>query len=100
MNMAHRYFAIHGDNIVECERTLHLIGLALASEHSSMRGPFGSPTNPSFEFVIERGRTTLGFVFFPGFGRWNVDIKRMIRDRGGIIRGCFQSIRLVLYFGS
>ena len=84
--MAQRYFAIHGDNIVECERTLHLIGLALASEPSSTREPSRSLTNPSFEFVIDGGRKTLIFVFFPGFERWNVDIRQMIRDRGGIIR--------------
>ena len=86
MVVAQRSFAIHGDNIVECERTLHLVGLALASEQSSMRGPFGSPTNPSFEFLLNGGRTTLIFVFFPGFGRWNEDIRHMIRDKGGIIR--------------
>ena len=86
MNVAQRYFAIHGDNIVECERTLHLIALALASDRPFMRGPFGSPTNPSFEFLLNDGKRSLAFVFFPGFGRWNVDIRQMIRGRGGIIR--------------
>ena len=81
-----RSFAIHGDNIVECERTLHLVRLALADEESSMRGPAGSPTNPSFRFLLNGGRRTFDFVFFPGFGRWNVDIRHMIRDKGGIIR--------------
>ena len=86
MGTSLRSFAIHGDNIVECERTLHLVRLALADEESSMRGPAGSPTNPSFRFLLNGGRRTFDFVFFPGFGRWNVDIRHMIRDRGGIIR--------------
>ncbi|MCY3709916.1 MAG: hypothetical protein OXG26_13560 [Caldilineaceae bacterium] len=86
MDMTQQYFAIHGDNIIECERTIHLVSLALTGEYSTMRGPFGSPTNPSFEFVIDGGTRSLTFVFFPGFGRWNVDIRHMIRDRGGPIR--------------
>ncbi len=86
MSIGHRYFTIHGDNIVECERALHLIGMALEGERPTFRGPYGSPTNPSFEFTIEEGKQTLEFVFFPGFGRWNVDIRQMVRDRGGIIR--------------
>ncbi len=81
-----RSFSIHGDNIVECERTLHFVALALASEPSYVRGPFGSPTNPSFEFRLNGGTTSLVFVFFPGFGRWKEDIRHVIRDRGGIIR--------------
>ena len=86
MNAALRNFAIHGDNIVECERTLHFIERALAIETSALRGPFGPPSNPSFEFDFEGGGTTLRFVFFPGFGRWNTDIRKAIWDRGGVIR--------------
>jgi len=84
MNTSRRYFHIHGDNIVECERTLRLIELALADELQSRSGPLGSPTNPSFEFVMRNGQGV--FVFFPGFGRWNQDIRQLIRDSGGIIR--------------
>ena len=86
MDITQQYFAIHGDNIIECERTVRLIGLALAGEYSTLRGPFGSPTNPSFEIVMDGGTRSLTFVFFPGFGRWNVDIRHVIRDKGGTIR--------------
>lgn len=81
-----RTFNVHGDNIVECERTLQLIEMALAGEHPTMRGPYGSPTNPAFEFTFPRQSKTLEFVFYPGFGRWNEDIRQLIRDGGGIIR--------------
>ena len=86
MDVARRSFSIHGDNIVECERTLDLVGLALAEDVASMRGPFGSPTNPSFEFHLNQDRGILSFVFFPGFSRWNEDIRQLIRVRGGNIR--------------
>ena len=86
MDIARRAFSIHGDNIVECERTLDLVVLALAEDVASIRGPIGSPTNPSFEFHLSQGKGTLTFVFFPGFGRWNEDIRQLIRVRGGNIR--------------
>ena len=84
--MVNRQFAIHGDNIVECERTLGLIELALAEQNPSKKGPFGSPTNPSFEFELGSEGKAMVFTFFPGFGRWDVDILQLLLDRGGIIR--------------
>ena len=86
MSEKHLYFHIHGDNIVECERTLYLIEQALKDYHPILSGPLGAPTNPRFKFQFEGNDATLEFVFFPGFGRWNEDIRRLIRDRGGIIR--------------
>ena len=84
--MVHRHFAIHGDNIVECERTLHLIKRALAGQVALMEGPSGSATNPSFLFTMEDGENALEFVYLPGFGRWDVDIRQLLRDMGGVIR--------------
>ena len=84
--MAHRHFAIHGDNIVECERTLKLIERGLASRCISIQGPSGSPTNPSFRLIMDGGENTLEFVFFPGFGRWDVDIRQLLRGMGWVIR--------------
>ena len=86
VNMVHRHFSIHGDNIVECERTLNLIERALTGRSVSTEGPSGSVTNPSFRLVMDGGQNTLEFVFFPGFGRWDGDIRQLIRNKGGVIR--------------
>lgn len=84
--MVHRYFAIHGDNIVECERTLKLIERGLADRCISVQGPYGSPTNPSFRLIMDGGDNTLEFVYFPGFGRWDVDIRQLLQGMGWGIR--------------
>ena len=81
-----RVFHIHGDNVVECERFLDQVQKALVSDYPKMKGPYGSPTNPSFEFVTQDRQTKLKTVFYPGFGRWDQDVAQLIRNRGGIIR--------------
>ena len=84
--MVLRHFAIHADNIVECERTLCLIERSLSAYLASSEGPSGSSTNPSFRFNMGDGQNILEFVFFPGFGRWDVDIRQLVREMGGVIR--------------
>lgn len=81
-----RLFHIHGDNIVECERTLHLIRRAVSGLATNELGPSGIPTNPSFLFELPESGENLEFVFFPGFGRWKEDIMDLVRSRGGILR--------------
>ena len=81
-----RLLHIHGDNIVECERTLHLIRRSLSELVTNERGPLGAPINPSFLFELPDPYENLEFVFFPGFGRWNEDIMDVVRSRGGILR--------------
>ncbi|MBN2267646.1 MAG: hypothetical protein JW725_04920 [Candidatus Babeliaceae bacterium] len=79
-------FNIHGDNIVECERTFDLIKAALAEQLESIAGPNGSPVCPEFQFCLRNTNKSLHFTFFPGFGRWNEDILQFVRERGGILR--------------
>lgn len=76
-----KVFCVYGDNIVECERMINLIANALAP--FSIR-TFGSPTNPQYEFTTERIRFTV--KTFPGFGRWEYDIIKYIRENGGVLR--------------
>jgi hypothetical protein len=75
----HRKFNLHGDNVVECERILHLVELALSDSLVSLSGPFGPPANPSFQLRLAGGREVLHFTFYPGFGRWNDDVLRLIQ---------------------
>jgi hypothetical protein len=53
--MSHKYncYHIHGDNIVECERTLQLVESALADQLLSIAGPCGSAVCPSFSFRLK-----------------------------------------------
>jgi hypothetical protein len=79
-------FHLHGDNIVECERTIDRIRAALARITRSFRGPFGSAVCPTYEVTLEGIDTPLRLDLYPGFGRWNHDILELIRRRGGRLR--------------
>jgi hypothetical protein len=72
-------FHIHGDNIVECERTLELIINSLKC--ADIQGPMGSCVCP--KFILNK---TYEFTYFPGFGRWDIDILGLVRHKGGILR--------------
>lgn len=76
-----KVYCVYGDNIVECERMIKLISDAFAPSAISV---FGSPTNPQYEFTTERIRFTV--KTFPGFGRWEYDIIKCIRENGGVLR--------------
>lgn len=78
---------IHGDNIVECERTLEIIKAAFKHQVLSIRVPSGSPVCPEFLLSLRGTRTqSVHLTFYPGFGRWNEDILRVVHERGGILR--------------
>ncbi|HEX3809194.1 MAG TPA: hypothetical protein VHW02_05785 [Rhizomicrobium sp.] len=79
-------FHLHGDNIVECERTLDLIRRSLADVTKTLRGPYGYPVCPSYELRLQNLDTPVELTMFPGFGRWNQDILELIRRRGGTLR--------------
>jgi len=85
-------FKIHGDNIVECERTLSLIMDALNSTIINVDGPFGSAVCPSFHLELASSVTSMAFTFLPGFGRWSQDVLALVRDRGGPIREAADAI--------
>lgn len=79
-------FHIHGDNIVECERTFDLIKAALADQLVSIIGPNGSPVCPEFQLGLRNTKDPLHLTFYPGFRRWNEDILQFVRERGGVLR--------------
>jgi len=79
-------FHIHGDNIIECERTFGIIKAALNDLIISASGPNGSPICPEFQLGLQNMKDPLHFTFYPGFGRWNEDILQFIREHGGTLR--------------
>lgn len=76
-----KHFRIHGDNIVECERTLALIERAFSS---TATGPTGSIVCPSYSLETNVG--VFSFTFFPGYERWDASIVDYVRQRGGVLR--------------
>ena len=82
----HCDYHIHGDNIVECERALHLILQALEHKNPSISTPFGSPTCPEYRVSISSQTDPVKLTLYPGFRRWDKDIHKAIRERGGILR--------------
>jgi hypothetical protein len=86
MAVVYERIHIHGDNIVECERMLGIIEKALSGEAHALRGPFGSPVCPEFEFEIKTRPKPIRLILFPGFCRWDEDILEHIRNMGGTLR--------------
>ena len=79
-----RQFHIHGDNIVECERAMKLINTALSTSHVALIGPRGNITNPTYEIVVHESSQKYIFICFPGFGRWNYDIRQAVHIPSGL----------------
>lgn len=84
--LRYRDFHIHGDNIVECERALHLILQALGHQNTSVSVPFGSPVCPEYHITVSGQADPIKLTFYPGFGRWDKNVLDTIRERGGILR--------------
>lgn len=80
--MATRTLRIHGDNIVECERTLKMIAEAYNSSYVLLNSPIYFPkfsiTTPKDIFIIE---------LLSGHGRWGgLDLGDIIHKAGGKLR--------------
>ena len=84
--MEARTFHIHGDNVVECDRTLSLIATAtsLGRTEEDFSGPTGSASCPTYQIDAPEGLFV--FTCFPGFGRWHQDILQALRVKGGCLR--------------
>lgn len=87
-----REYQIHGDNIVECERTLELIVRALDVDTKSALRPVGSPLTPTYTLATRLAAEQYCFTFLPGYGRWDVNILEVIRRRGGRLREAADAI--------
>ena len=86
LNMLHQQFHIHGDNIVECLRTIEYIATALGDLVLRTDGPDTSVTCPVHTVtLIDR---QMHFRFLPGYGahRWNQDILGYVERSGGLLR--------------
>lgn len=80
-NLLNRYLRVHGDNILECERTLNLMSEALDLKPTLIKSTVFSPkykfTGKGQDIIVE---------LLPGHGRWGVDITEEMMKSGGILR--------------
>ena len=73
---------IHGDNIIECERTLHLLSLAYQAEKVRTSTCLYFPV---FELHHD-GNKIAEIELFAGHGRWNVSIADVLATYGAPLR--------------
>ena len=80
--MTTRYLRIHGDNIVECERTLKMIAEAFNSTYELKNSPIYKP-----QYSIKADNNLLIIELLSGHGRWsNIDLGTIIYETGGKLR--------------
>ena len=77
---------IHGDNIVECERALTLILESFGDSIVDCSLTGNSVACPRFSIKLRNDDAHRTITFFPGFGRWEIDVLSAIYDQGGVLR--------------
>ncbi len=80
--MITRYLRIHGDNIVECERTLKMIAESFGSAYVLKTSPVYFP-----KYSIETETCLFVIELLSGHGRWSgIDLGDIIYKAGGKLR--------------
>lgn len=80
--METKLFRIHGDNIVECERTLTMISQAFNSPYILNESPIYFP-----KYTIRTGNCIFNIELLSGHGRWSgIDLGEIIHKSGGKLR--------------
>ena len=86
------HYNIHGDNIVECQRTLTLLLDGLHEDIVNVSGPHDQLVCPAYRIDLPAIRKKLTFTFLPGFGRWNEDVLHHLRSLGAPLREAADAI--------
>lgn len=79
--MIKRHIRIHGDNIIECERTLLMIHDALGGTLTLVESPIYMPV-----YEINGSENSFRIELLSGHGRWGVSIGNHLIENGGILR--------------
>ena len=79
--MKNKHLRIHGDNIVECERSLNMIYEAIGGEINLLDCPIYIPT-----YKITCNDLEITIELLSGHGRWGVNIGDELKKNGGILR--------------
>lgn len=82
MRMKKRLFRIHGDNIVECERTLKILAEAFNTSAVLQKSPIYFP-----KYTIDAAHFGFEIELLSGHGRWgNIDLGEIVHQSGGRLR--------------
>lgn len=76
------HFRIHGDNIVECDRTLQIIVDSYEREATYLASEI---YRPIYTMRISYN-LTFHIELLPGHGRWGFDVATLLMDKGGQLR--------------
>lgn len=77
-----RKLRIHGDNIVECERTIKLIAEAFDTTYTLVQSPIYLP-----KYIIETKDYEFEVELLSGHGRWGgIDLGEIVHKSGGKLR--------------
>lgn len=76
-----RRFRIHGDNIVECHRTLSIIAEAYGVEPVLTDSPVFAPV-----YALAAGKTFYYYQLLSGHDRWGGDLREILMANGAVLR--------------
>ena len=79
--MAKKFLRIHGDNIVECERTLTMLCDAFHKEAILCESPIFRPL-----YTFNYKGNLYEIELLSGHARWGVDINEELLKNGGVLR--------------
>lgn len=83
-------FRIHGDNILECERTLKLIILAFEVQDKDVVLLGEAAYAPAYK--ITKDSHVFEIKLFPGYDRWGINLKQYLVDSGAVLREATDTI--------
>lgn len=75
-----KYLRIHGDNIVECERTLQILKKAYKGTLTLLKSPLYKP-----KYSLHFSDKVYIVELFSGHKRWGVNVLKIVQDQGGIL---------------
>lgn len=73
---------IHGDNIIECERGLHLIANSFSAKIQHL---VSAPYMPEYE-ILDNRIVLFHVTLLPGHKRWGTNIQTIFQSHGSLLR--------------
>lgn len=93
MRMVKRQLRIHGDNIVECERTLNMIAETFHASAELQKSPVYFP-----KYAISTSDSVFEIELLSGHGRWsNIDLGEIVHQSGGLSGSFYNSVEIRNY---
>ncbi len=84
ITLAFLELTVHGDNVVECDRALGILGTALGIDFKIDAA--ANPQAPRFTGTLASEKLTIGLTLLSGHNRWGYDVSDTLRALGSTIR--------------